>query len=91
MNGKIKYFYLAVFLGIICKLYDDIVDKQKRIEKIFDTISYFLKNNSTSQLNDLRNDIFPRLTHNYKHFWGDFRNHVVDDFHDKIIKNLCTE
>ena len=26
MNGKLKYFYLAVFLGIICKLYDDIVD-----------------------------------------------------------------
>ena len=93
-RGALRYVRekgFDTFDDIFDSAYDDIVDKQKRIEKIFDTISYFLKNNSTSQLNDLRNDIFPRLTHNYKHFWGDFRNHVVDDFHDKIIKNLCTE
>ena len=36
------------------------------------------------KLQKIREDIFPRLLHNYNHFWNDFTEYVTDDFHTKI-------
>ena len=47
-------------------------------------VDNFLKNNNLSQLEKIREDIFPRLLHNYNHFWGDFREYVVNDFNIKL-------
>uniref|UniRef100_A0A6C0CQH3 Uncharacterized protein n=1 Tax=viral metagenome TaxID=1070528 RepID=A0A6C0CQH3_9ZZZZ len=51
MEKKLKYFSLAVFLGIICKLYDDIVDNN--------LYSYFnISNENEPYFNEIMKSLF---------------------------------
>ena len=86
-KGSLRYLKeqgFDIFEDIFDSSYDDIYDKTERLEKIFDVVDNFLKNNNLSQLEKIREDIFPRLLHNYNHFWGDFREYVVNDFNIKL-------
>ena len=44
----------------------------------------FLSKYSLSELQKIRENIFPRLLNNYNHFWNGFTEYVVDDFYTKI-------
>jgi hypothetical protein len=46
----------------------------------------FLKNNNLLQLEKIREDIFPRLLHNYNHFWNDFRKEISLKFYKDMEK-----
>ena len=86
-KGSLKYLKeqgFDIFEDIFDSSYDNIRDGEERIKKIFDILDYFFKNHTISQLTNLRKDIFPRLRHNYEHFWGNFRKYITDDFHTKI-------
>ena len=81
----LKEYGFDIFEDIFDSSYDNIKDGEERIKKIFDTLDYFFKNHTISQLINLRKDIFPRLMYNYEHFWGDFRKYVVKDFYLKLV------
>ncbi len=86
-KGSLKYLKergFDTFGDIFDESYDEIEDGDVRLERILDITNNFLKNNTLSQLTDLRNEILPRLTYNYNHFWGDFREYVVKDFNTKV-------
>ena len=54
----------------------------------------FLKNNNLLQLEKIREDIFPRLLHNYNHFWNDFRKEISLKFYknmEKILEDFIIE
>ena len=72
------------FGDIFDESYDEIEDGNERLDRILNTVGNFLENNTKTQLVDLRKKILPRLIHNYEHFWGSFRDYVIDDFHTKI-------
>ncbi len=72
------------FGDIFDESYDEIEDGNERLDRILNTVGNFLENNTKTQLVDLRKEILPRLIHNYEHFWGSFRDYVIDDFHTKI-------
>ena len=72
------------FGDIFDESYDEIEDSNERLDIILNTVGNFLENNTKTQLVDLRKKILPRLIHNYEHFWGSFRDYVIDDFHTKI-------
>ena len=54
------------------------------MSKIVSILGDFMNSNSLDDLQKLRMDIFDRLLHNYNHFWGDFRQYVIQDFNNKI-------
>jgi len=87
-KGSLRYlkeYGFDIFEDIFDSSYDNMGDGKERIKKIFDTLDYFFKNHTISQLTNLRKDIFPRLRYNYEHFWGDFRKYVVKDFYLNLV------
>ena len=75
-----------IFEDIFDSSYDDIYDGTERLQRIFDILDDFLKTNSILELQKIREDIFPRLLHNYNHFWSNFCDYISKDFNDKMRK-----
>jgi len=83
-KGSLKYLKehgFDIFEDIFDSSYDDIYDGTKRLQRIFDILDDFLKTNSILELQKIREDIFPRLLHNYNHFWKDFREEISLKFY----------
>jgi len=88
-KGSLKYLKeqgFDIFEDIFDSSYDDIYDASDRLKKIFDVADDFLKNNNLLQLEKIREDIFPRLLHNYNHFWNDFRKEISLKFYKDMEK-----
>ena len=86
-NHSLKYLKergFDTFGDIFDESYDEIEDGNERLDRILNTVGNFLENNTKKQLVDLRKKILTSLIHNYEHFWGSFRDYVIDDFHTKI-------
>ena len=85
-NREITYYGFDIFEDIFDSSYDDIYDERERLEKIFNVVDNFLKNNNLLQLGKIREDIFPRLLYNYNHFWNDFRKEISLKFYKDMEK-----
>ena len=86
-KGSLRYLKkqgFDIFEDIFDTSYDSIHDEEKRLQKIFETLDNFLSKYSLSELQKIRENIFPRLLNNYNHFWNGFTEYVVDDFYTKI-------
>jgi hypothetical protein len=86
-KGSLRYLKkqgFDIFEDIFDTSYDSIHDEEKRLQKIFETLDDFLSKYSLSELQKIRENIFPRLLNNYNHFWNGFTEYVVDDFYTKI-------
>lgn len=86
-KGSLRYLKkqgFDIFEDIFDPSYDSIHDEEKRLQKIFETLDDFLSKYSLSELQKIRENIFPRLLNNYNHFWNGFTEYVVDDFYTKI-------
>ena len=88
-KGSLRYLKehgFDIFEDIFDSSYDSIHRGPKRLQRIFNIVDDFLKTNSISKLQKIKEDIFPRLLYNYNHFWNDFREEISLKFYKDMEK-----
>ena len=91
--GNLAYlrnYGFKTFGDYVDESYDDIADNTERINKITQELVK-LCNMPESQLKEMHQDMLPILRHNFNHFYGEFKqiivNELVDNF-QSVVKNM---
>jgi hypothetical protein len=85
-SGNLAYirsYGFQTFSSWIDESYDEIPDPDERLDAIANEISRFAAM-SISELNNIRRDMQSVLTFNKQHFFGEFRNLIVNELVDNF-------